>query len=491
MADPSSLLTDIRIAKILTMLQKYAQGEYSYQETVSEKNDDLDKIISALNNLATKRAVFTKQTIDYQNRVGKLLDVLLKYTLLDFSEKAEISDHGDEIDAISMGFNSLSEELQSALTLNQLRLEIVEERNVQIETLLENAPNAVIVIDVQGTIVSWNKKSELVFGWTKEEVMNKPMHDLIMPKRHVHAHQTGISHFLHTGEGPVLNKTVELSAIRKSGEEFPIELSISATKSQGKFLFISFISDISQRKQAESEIRRINQNLADSVKALESFTYSVSHDLRAPLRAISGYVSILKNKYAPGMDEEGKRMMESVISNSKKMGQLIDDLLALSRLERVAIQSQQMNMNELVKSVITDLRIGTTDVKAEFILHDLPIATGDPNLIAQVYTNLISNAIKYSSLKEGPIIEIGAEIENGEQVYYVKDNGSGFDMQFYNKLFGVFQRLHDSSEFEGNGIGLSIVKQIITRHKGRVWATSEPGNGATFYFTLDNQITTT
>jgi two-component system sensor histidine kinase/response regulator len=142
-------------------------------------------------------------------------------------------------------------------------------------------------------------------------------------------------------------------------------------------------------------------------------------------------------------------------------------------------------MNELVKAVIADLRVGTDDHKTAFILHPIPPVVGDHNLIIQVYTNLISNAIKYSSLKEKPVVEIGALKENDEQVYYVKDNGSGFDMKFYNKLFGVFQRLHDDSTYEGNGIGLSIVKQIITRHKGRVWATSEPDKGAIFYFTFD------
>ena len=142
-------------------------------------------------------------------------------------------------------------------------------------------------------------------------------------------------------------------------------------------------------------------------------------------------------------------------------------------------------MDELVKSVITDIHMGTSDIKTQFIIHSLPTASGDDNLIGQVYTNLISNAVKYSSLQEKPVVEIGAVSENKENIYYVKDNGAGFNMQFYNKLFGVFQRLHDNNEFDGNGIGLSIVKQIIERHKGRIWASSEPGKGATFYFTLD------
>lgn len=485
MADSTLSPNDPRIATLLNMIQRYSQGEYSFQAQTSGKKDDLDVIIEGMNTLARNRSAFMQKTNDYQKRVGKLMDIMVKYTLLDFSENAEVSDQGDEIDAIAMALNSLAEELQAAITLSRSRLEIVEESNAQIETLLENAPNAVIVVDETGTIVKWNKKSESIFGWSAEEVTHQPMHHLIMPQRYMEAHQKGIHHFLDTGEGPVLNKTIEISAVRKNKEEFPIELSISAVKSKGKFLFIAFIADISQRRQAEAEIKRINQNLADSVKALESFTYSVSHDLRAPLRAISGYVTILKSQYADALDERAQRMMTSVISNSRKMGQLIDDLLSLSRLERVAIQKKHINMDELVKSVITDIHMGTSDIKTQFIIHSLPTASGDDNLIGQVYTNLISNAVKYSSLQEKPVVEIGAVSENKENIYYVKDNGAGFNMQFYNKLFGVFQRLHDNNEFDGNGIGLSIVKQIIERHKGRIWASSEPGKGATFYFTLD------
>jgi PAS domain S-box-containing protein len=484
MTDSTSSLHDPRIANILNQLERYKRGDYDFQASISEKKDELDSIVLSLNALAKNRANYKQENTDYQRRVEKLMDVLIKFNLMDFSEKAEISDHGDEIDAIAMGLNSLADELHASISLNKLRLETLEESNAQIETLLENAPNAVVVIDERGTVLRWNKKSESIFGWTAEDVLNQPMHTLIMPQRYIHAHHQGISHFLHTGEGPVINKTIEIAAVRKNKEEFPIELSISAIKSHGKFLFIAFIADISERRKAELEIKRINENLADSVKALESFTYSVSHDLRAPLRAIHGYVNILKNQYFATMDEQGQTMMNAVISNSKKMGQLIDDLLALSRLERVAIKKTEVNTNELVESVIADLRMGTQDQKTQFVIQKLPAVFGDHNLIVQVYTNLISNAIKYSSLKEKPVVEIGALLENKEQVYYVKDNGSGFDMKFYNKLFGVFQRLHDEREFEGNGIGLSIVKQIISRHKGRIWATSAPDKGAVFYFTL-------
>jgi PAS domain S-box-containing protein len=445
------------------------------------------------------------------------------------------------------------------------------------------------------------------------------MHEIIMPERFKSAHLAGLHKYLKTGEGPVLNKTIEIFAIRKDKTEFPIELSISTSRSGGEQIFIAFINDITERKKNEDEIRqtrdflnsilenipnmvfvkdakdlrfvsfnkageqllgysksdligkndydffpkkqadfftgkdrevlskrdvsdipeepintakgelwlhtkkipvfdetgkavyllgisediterkrneekikRLNKELLNNIsqlessnKELESFSYSVSHDLRAPLRAIHGYSSILMEEYSKSFDEEGKNMMVSIQMNAKKMGQLIDDLLAFSRLGKKELQKKPVDMNKLVNTVIPEVTSFYPTVKPEFVIHNMPIASVDYNLMAQVFTNLISNAIKYSARVTTPLIEIGGE-ENGKKItYYVKDNGIGFNMDYYNKLFGVFQRLHDAGEYEGTGVGLAIVKRIITKHGGEVWAESEPGKGATFYFSLN------
>jgi PAS domain S-box-containing protein len=485
--EKKSLLKDDRLSKILVQINKFKEGAFDYQEVISGEDDEIDAVISNLNDLGKVRGDIVKQRAEDQKRMEILVEGLLKYTLFDFSEKIEVTEKGDEIDAVAIGLNTLTEELEHSIASEKLKMEALEESNNQIEVILENAPNAVIVLDEQGEVVRWNKKSELIFGWKAEEVMNQPMHLFIMPPVHTDAHYAGISHFLKTGEGPVINKTIEITAIRKSKEEFPIELSISAVKAKGKYLFVAFISDISKRKQNEEQIKTSNINLENSVKELEAFTYSVSHDLRAPLRAIHGYTTILYKNYFGSFDDKGKKMMNSVMANSKKMGQLIDDLLGLSRLGRSELQRKQVSMNSIVETVVQELSVFPSGKKPQFIIQPLPTAFADANLMAQVYTNLISNAIKYSSLKEQPVIEIGSMQENTETVFYVRDNGSGFDMQFYNKLFGVFQRLHDSSKFEGNGIGLSIVKQIILKHEGRVWATSELEKGSTFYFTVEKK----
>jgi ligand-binding sensor domain-containing protein/signal transduction histidine kinase len=231
------------------------------------------------------------------------------------------------------------------------------------------------------------------------------------------------------------------------------------------------------------ELQKSNEQFLAVNKELEAFSYSVSHDLRAPLRAINGYSKILQEDYAPNMDAEGVNFVNAIGNNSKKMGELIDDLLAFSRLGRTEIATSEINMTALVKSVIEEEMIGISN-KIEFTVNELLPSNGTQTLIKQVWINLISNAIKFSEHKPKPSIEIGSYYKDHFVVYYVKDNGAGFDMQYYDKLFGVFQRLHSQDEFEGTGIGLAIVQKIILRHNGTVWAESKLNEGACFYFSL-------
>jgi two-component system sensor histidine kinase/response regulator len=217
---------------------------------------------------------------------------------------------------------------------------------------------------------------------------------------------------------------------------------------------------------------------------MEAFTYSVSHDLRAPLRIIDGYAQILIEDYKSKLEDEGQKTLNVIMANAKKMGNLIDDLLNFSRIGKTEIRKNKVDMNDIVVDVLQQLRLGGIAVPKQLRISKLKPVNCDANLIKQVWINLLSNAIKYSSAKEDPEIEIGMYYDENRLTYYVKDNGAGFDMKYYHKLFGVFQRLHRHEEFSGTGVGLAIVQRIVSRHEGQIWAEAKPGEGAIFYFTL-------
>jgi signal transduction histidine kinase len=257
------------------------------------------------------------------------------------------------------------------------------------------------------------------------------------------------------------------------------------------------ISDIEDQRRIEIELRTLNAELEDRVaartsalesanKELESFSYSVSHDLRSPLRAISGFSNLLWQDHKDHLDEEAQRKLGIIRGQAERMGQLIDDLLAFSRLGRKAIEPTELDMAELVQNTFRRLHNGE-DGSVEFNVGKLPCATADRRLLEQVWSNLLSNAIKFSEREEKPVVEVGGIVEEAENIYYVRDNGAGFDPRYRDKLFGVFQRLHDESEFPGTGVGLALVHRIITRHGGRIWADSKPGDGATFHFSLPRE----
>lgn len=266
---------------------------------------------------------------------------------------------------------------------------------------------------------------------------------------------------------------------------------------QGKIVeWFGTASDVTKRKQAEAEIHRLNSELEQKVvertaqltaanKELESFSYSVSHDLRAPLRHISGFSDLLQKNAENRLDQTDRRYLNTIVESARHMGRLIDDLLAFSRMGRAELSKSTLNLNRLIEEVRNDLKMDNEDRDIVWDIGPLPEVRGDPSLMRQVLFNLISNALKYSRNRPQIRIKIGCQSEGGsEAVFFIRDNGVGFEMKYIDKLFGVFQRLHSSDEFEGTGIGLANVRRIIQRHGGRTWAEGVVDQGATFYFSL-------
>ena len=292
----------------------------------------------------------------------------------------------------------------------------------------------------------------------------------------------------------------EKEYVRKDGARFPVLIGAANVNEGSEIKGVTCVMDITQRKKMEQQIMELNRTLELRIserthaleaanKDLESFSYSVSHDLRAPLRAIHGYSQMLFEDYQSRLDDEGNRLLNAVKFNARRMGQLVDDLLAFSRLGKRTMSFSELDLTMMVHEVLQDLGSPEKE-RAKITVHPLGTAYGDASLLRQAFENLISNALKYSSKKAHPEITIGIRDQNGLPAYYIQDNGAGFDMAYYQKLFGVFQRLHAQEEFEGTGVGLAIVQRIVHRHGGEIWAVANVDQGAVFYFTL-NKVTVT
>lgn len=343
-------------------------------------------------------------------------------------------------------------------------------------SVMESASDAIVSADEDGTIVSWNKGAQAIFGYTVEEAVGRPL-TLLMPERHRDAHRKGLERLKAGGESRLLGRTVEIEGLRKDGAEFPIELRVDAWSSGGRRFFTGIVRDITERRRREEEILKLN-------KELEAFSYSVSHDLRTPLRAIDGYSRMLQEDCGPALDDTAKRYIDVIRSGTQRMGRLIDDLLTFSRTGRKPLDIFSIDVAAVVHSAFEEVEAAHPGREIELRVGELPRCFGDPALIRQVFVNLLSNAVKYTRGRRPGIIEVSGRLEGGEAVYAVKDNGVGFDMKYADKLFGVFQRLHSAREFEGTGVGLALVQRIVQRHGGRVWAEGEVDQGATFYIAL-------
>ena len=393
-----------------------------------------------------------------------------------------------EITALATTYNNkpAGQIIVSDITERKKMIKSLQASEQRYDTFINESSDMIFIKDDRFRYIVVNDAMTRFFGKAKEEIMNKTDQEL--------ASET-VMNPCFSSDQEALNAASSFTVEERIGDRIYDTTKFSMLLQGGKKAIGGIIHDVTERRHAEDTIRQLNDELEQRViertaqleaanKELEAFSYSVSHDLRAPLRALDGFAKILVEDYGATLDAEATRLLGVITNNAQKMGTLIDDLLSFSRISRQEMKFTKIDMFVLSQSVYLELVPETDKCKIKFLQSPMPDAYGDPSMVRQVWVNLIGNALKFTSKKNFRRVKIGYKTENGNVVYYVKDNGAGFDMAYSNKLFGMFQRLHSITDFEGTGVGLAIVQRIIHRLNGRVWAEGKVNEGATFYFTL-------
>jgi PAS domain S-box-containing protein len=378
---------------------------------------------------------------------------------------------GDELADLAEQANAMASRLAVASKEQQ-------QSEAKFRSLMESAPDATVIMGQDGRIVLVNAQTERLFGYSRDELTGAPV-EVLMAEKHRAAHGERSASYFADPHIRAMGAALDLYARRKDGSEFPVEITLSPIETEEGTLVSGAIRDVTERKRIESALRFSN-------KELEAFSYSVAHDLRAPLRGIHGFSHALLEDSADKLDQEGKEFLRRICAGAERMAELIDALLTLSRVSRTKIERQSVDLSTLAHTVVGQLRATAPDRIVEFTAEPGIRAHGDAPLLRALLENLLGNAWKFTGARPKAQITFGCKTEDSALVYYVADNGAGFDMAFANKLFAPFQRLHTVQEFAGTGIGLATVQRIVRRHGGDIWAEAAVGRGATFLFTLGN-----
>ncbi len=506
---------EITEAKVSVLLKMHLQ-----KKELVEKNSILEKYALLINNSADLICIINSETLKFEE-VNNAVTTLLDYSIDEIKNTSLLfyltEEHRTQIQklgkTVKEKFSFETQIYSKKRSIKWLHWNIVnkgglwfanarditeikevEEIKNYLAAVVRQSNDAIYLHNTDGKIISWNEGAEKIYGFSEEEGLN--MHIWNIVPEYLMEETHNVVNSILKGEQIQL---LETKRITKYGKIIDVVFSASVITDSNNVLKSVAITErnITQQKKSEQEIKQLNADLKKNLeqlqitnKEIESFSYSVSHDLRAPLRAINGYASIIQEDFHSQLDGEVQRLFGNIRDNAKKMGILIDDLLAFSRLGRKEIEKKSIDTNAMVKLIVKEM--GNNIKKSVSIkTGELPSMNGDYTLLFQVFQNLISNAVKYSSKKPESIIEITSFEKGEEYIYSVKDNGTGFNMNYAHKLFGVFQRLHSNDEFEGTGVGLAIVQRIVVKHGGKVWAEGEVGKGATFYFSLPKPVAQT
>jgi len=411
----------------------------------------------------------------------------------DFSSRVKL-DQDDELGTLFDQFNLLLKELQvnkESLLRNQTRLAVI----------IDIVGSAIISIDEYQKIIIFNRQAEKLFGYETEEILGRPI-DILLPEKFRKEHQSHIYEF--TVEGAFHmggNRSNRLYGLRKNGEQFPVNVSISCSRMDGRRVYTAALDDISWQIDVEKKMEQYQTNLQSVVaertaaleasnKELEKYSYSIAHDLRTPLRAITSFSQILLADMEGKLDKKEHDSMQRIVSAGKHMADLIDEILNLSKLSRFQVTRTEVDLSELVERIIGEKKRAEPQRRVEMRVDPEMCVHADARLIPLMMEGLLDNAWKYTQNRDITIIEVGMFKEGNVSTFFVKDNGAGFNMAYAGKLFREFFRLHVHDSFGGSGVGLASVDRIVKRHGGRVWAESKPEHGAEFYFTLqpDSQL---
>jgi PAS domain S-box-containing protein len=434
------------------------------------------------------------QTLLQQIRERERVEALLHQSNAELERRVQ-ERTTDLANAIATLQEEIAERLRVEDEVRQLNAELEQriiERTAQFQRsetlfrgLLESAPDAIVITSSTGRIVLVNRQLEEMFGYQRHELLDHPV-EMLMPERIRDAHLEHRAQYTYDPQTRNMGGGLELYGLRKDGSEFSVEVSLSPLVSDEGMLVSSAIRDVTKRKQTEDALRQLAADLACSNAELEQFAYVASHDLQEPLRAVSGCVQLLQQRYQGQLDARADELIAHTVDGSSRMQTLIRDLLAYARVSTRGRELEPIDSETVLKEALSNLATVIQESRGVVTHGPLPTVAADPTQLLQVFQNLVGNALKYRGNRP-PEVRIDAEHRAGAWQFTVRDNGIGIEPQYFERIFGIFQRLHTRKEYPGTGIGLALCKKIIERHGGRIWVASQPGEGSTFCFTIPDE----